>query len=192
MKEGRAVLLVHDVVNHFLRENDAPLLAALSNIRPLVDASRRAGLPVVFAAPGRGDPAIGPPPAEQGVIWDTQDVDVPSSLGPRPGDTVVRKPRWGAFYGTVLEQHLREMGRDTIILCGISLAGGVETTVRDAYNRDLNSIVVADACRCRALPDCGWGAFTSEMVANVTLSVLTRFARIATTDEICRELHQWI
>jgi nicotinamidase-related amidase len=167
-----AVLLVHDVVNDFMDGADPALPRVLANVATLLAAARRAALPVVFAVPGQGNSA-----------------DVPASIGTLPSDTIVRKPRWGAFFGSKLDDHLERIKRDTVIVCGISLAGGVETTVRDAFNRDLRSIVVADGCLCRPIPDQGWGNVTSAEVAKVTLSILAqRFARIATTDEICEEL----
>lgn len=167
-----SVLLVHDVVSDFL-DGDPALEEPLKNVTLLVAAAHRRGLPVLFAAPDRGTPGA----------------DVPSRMCILPSDTVVRKPRYGAFFGTALAEDLRIAGRDTIVLCGISLTGGVETTVRDAFNHRLNTVLVADACLCRPVPDQGWGAVTSEEVARVTLSVLAqRFARIATTAEICAQL----
>jgi nicotinamidase-related amidase len=181
-------VVVHDVVDLYLQEKTPEMAAAVANIERLVAAARDAKVPVIFMAPGRGDPDVGPDRREPRVVWGNADLDVPPSLGPLPGDTVIRKPRWGAFYGSALTEHLRATGRDTVIVCGISLTGGVETTVRDAYNRDLRSILVADACRCRAVADQGWGAFTSEEVARVTLSVLARFARVVDTARVCAEL----
>lgn len=191
MKPPRAVLLVHDVINYFIASPDAALTAVLANVGALTAAARACSLPIVFAAPGQGDPAIGPEPGEDRLVWGTTGVDVPATLGPFPGDTVMRKPRWGAFYGSAFDDYLRGNGLDTVIVCGLSLAGGVETTVRDAYNRDLRSIVVADASRCRAVPDQGWGDVSSDEVAKVTLSILAqRFARIVSTAEICSEMRQ--
>jgi bifunctional isochorismate lyase/aryl carrier protein len=156
-------LLVHDVVNDFLDPAgpgyDPGVGAVLDNVGALLAAARQAGLPVVFAAPGQGDPSIGPAQRADGAppspVWGTPAVDVPASLGPRPGEKVVRKPRWGGFYGSELAAHLRGTGRDTLVLCGLSLAGGIETTVRDAYNHDLRSVVVEDACLTRPVPDQG-------------------------------------
>jgi len=192
-----SALLVHDVTNDFLDPAgpgyDPGLGAVLENVRALLAAARQAGLPVVFVAPGQGDPSIGPAQRAEGAppspLWGTPGVDVPASLGPGPGEKVVRKPRWGGFHGSELAAHLRGTGRDTIVLCGLSLAGGIETTVRDAYNHDLRSVVVEDACLIRAVPDQGWGAVSREDVRRVVLSVLAqRFARVATTREICDEL----
>jgi ureidoacrylate peracid hydrolase len=192
-----SALLVHDVVNDFLDpagpEPDPGLDAVLVNVRALLAAARQAGLAVIFAAPGRGDPAIAPQDRSAGaparLVWGTLGVDVPSDLGPLPGEKVVRKPRYGAFFGSELAAHLRATGRDTLIICGLSLAGGVETTVRAAHNHDLRSVVVEDACLLRAIPDQGWGAVSRDEVRKVVLSVLAqRFARVATTREVCAEL----
>ena len=199
IEPATAVLLVHDVVNDFLDagspEYDSGLDSMLDNILTLLVAARAEGLPVVFVAPGQGDPAIGPRPGPDGrparLVWGSAGCDPPAALGPLPGDKVVRKPRYGGFFGSELATYLRDHGRDTLIVCGLSLAGGVEVTVRDAHNHDLRSVVVEDACLCRAVPDQGWGAVSRDEVRKVVLSVLAqRFARVATTAEVCAELSE--
>lgn len=168
-----AVLLVHDVVHDFVDETPG-LEPVLRNVAVLVAAAHETGVPVIFAAPDR----------------DTPGAQVPASTGIAPGDRIVRKPRWGAFFGTTLAADLHAAGRDTVVVCGISLAGGVETTVRDAHNSDLRSIVVSDACLCRAIADQGWGALSSDEVGRVVLSIMAqRFARVVSTVQFCAELH---
>lgn len=123
------------------------------------------------------------------MVWGTPDVEVPAALGPLPGEKVMRKPRYGAFFGSELAAYLRKTGRGTLIVCGLSLAGGVENTVRDAHNHDLQSVLVADACLCRPIADQGWGNVSRDEMAKVTLSILAqRFARVATIREVCDEL----
>lgn len=173
MEIERTVLVVHDVVNDFFDPGDPALPAVVRNIATLVEAAHRVGLPVFFAAPDHGTPGC----------------EIIDALPVGPDDIVVRKPRYGAFFGTRLAAQLRVAGRDTVIVCGISLAGGVETTVRDAHNADLRSILPADACLCRGIPDQGWGAVSSDEVAKVVLSLMAqRFARVTTTAELVREL----
>ena len=41
-------------------------------------------------------------------------------LNQQPGDIVILKRQWGAFYGTDLDLQLRRRGLSTIILCGIA------------------------------------------------------------------------
>ena len=48
-------------------------------------------------------------------------------LDRQPGDIVITKRQWGAFYGTELDLQLRRRGVDTILLCGITTNIGVET-----------------------------------------------------------------
>ncbi|MFI0405684.1 isochorismatase family protein [Actinomadura sp. 3N508] len=38
------------------------------------------------------------------------------SDGPPPDEVVIRKPSYGAFYGTPLDTMLRNLGRDTVII----------------------------------------------------------------------------
>jgi nicotinamidase-related amidase len=62
-----------------------------------------------------------------------------------PGDLVVLKRQWGAFYGTDLELQLRRRGLTTLVLCGIATEYGVESTARDAFERGFQQVFVADA-----------------------------------------------
>jgi nicotinamidase-related amidase len=66
-------------------------------------------------------------------------------LGPDPTDVVIRsKKRLSAFYGTDLEVVLRSRGITTVALAGINTNTCVLNTAFDAFNRDLQVIVIAD------------------------------------------------
>jgi nicotinamidase-related amidase len=67
-------------------------------------------------------------------------------VAPRRDDKVVRKTRVGAFDRTDLDQWLRDLSIDTLILSGISTSGVVLSTVCDAADRDYRLVVVSDAC----------------------------------------------
>lgn len=71
---------------------------------------------------------------------------VDARVAPKPGDKVVRKTRVGAFARTDLDQWLRALSIDTLILTGISTSGVVLSTVCDAADRDYRVVVVSDAC----------------------------------------------
>lgn len=70
-------------------------------------------------------------------------------MAPQPGDVVITKRQWGAFYGTELDLQLRRRGIDTILLCGISTNIGVESTARDAYERGYQQVFIEDAMSAR-------------------------------------------
>jgi len=64
----------------------------------------------------------------------------------KDGDIIIHKRNWGAFHGTDLDLHLRRRGIRTIVLGGIATNFGVESTARDAWERNYNLVVVEDAC----------------------------------------------
>jgi nicotinamidase-related amidase len=66
-------------------------------------------------------------------------------IGPEPGDILIVKRQWGAFYGTDLDLQLRRRDIRTIVLGGIATNIGVESTARDAYERGYAQIFVEDA-----------------------------------------------
>lgn len=93
--------------------------------------------------------------------WDELTDEVPLD----PADVVVTKHQWGAFYGTDLDLVLRRRGRDTIILGGVATNIGVESTARDAWERNYRLLLVEDA-------------MSSFAVAAHEMSVKTIFPRI--------------
>jgi nicotinamidase-related amidase len=58
---------------------------------------------------------------------------------------VMYKPRWGAFFKTPLEEHLRSLGVTTIVLCGCNFPNCPRTTVYEASERDFRIVFVQDA-----------------------------------------------
>jgi isochorismate hydrolase len=60
----------------------------------------------------------------------------------RATDALLIKKRYSAFFGTDLEERLRTRGCSKLIVCGINTHACVRTTVVDAYQRDLEVILV--------------------------------------------------
>jgi nicotinamidase-related amidase len=67
-------------------------------------------------------------------------------VAPQSGDVVVRKTRFSAFSTTDLDDQLRELNIDTLVLAGISTSGSVLSTTLDALDRDYLVYVLEDAC----------------------------------------------
>ena len=66
-------------------------------------------------------------------------------LAPQPGDLVVKKYRSSGFWGTNLDLLLRSNGIKTVIVCGCTTEGCVESTARDAMFNDYY-VVIAEDC----------------------------------------------
>ncbi|TSB32631.1 isochorismatase family protein [Streptomyces benahoarensis] len=149
---ARAVVLVHDLQQHFLGAYPAgaqPLTGMLDNTARLLSAFRERGVPVVHSTQ-RG----GQTPEERGLqrdFWgpgvadDPAKLAVPDQVAPEPGDTVLTKWKYSAFVRTDLEQRLRDSGRDQLVIVGVYAHIGVLMTACDAWMRDIQAFVVADA-----------------------------------------------
>ena len=68
-------------------------------------------------------------------------------VGPRPGsgDYVVSKSRYSPFTGTRMDESLRAMGRDTLVICGLTTECCIDATAQGAFERDYHIIIAADA-----------------------------------------------
>ncbi len=149
----RAVLLVHDMQDYFLRFYGADsellttLIANISRLRAWADA---AGVPVVYTAQ----------PVEQSIaerallndMWgpglttaDPALQQVTAALAPAPGDTVLVKWRYSAFQRSNLQELMRGWGRDQLLITGVYAHIGCMTTALDAFMRDIQAFMVADA-----------------------------------------------
>lgn len=70
----------------------------------------------------------------------------PFGVIPRPGEPVVVKTRYSGFYGTRLEQLLRERGVSRVFVAGVLTNVCVETTIREGCLRDLAMVLLEDCC----------------------------------------------
>lgn len=58
---------------------------------------------------------------------------------------VIYKPRWGAFYRTPLEDHLRAREVSTLVFCGCNFPNCPRTSIYEASERDFRVVLVRDA-----------------------------------------------
>jgi nicotinamidase-related amidase len=99
-------------------------------------------------------------------------------LNQQNSDVVILKRQWGAFYGTDLDLQLRRRNLSTIILCGIATEFGVESTARDAYERNYELIFAEDAMTGQ----------TAEAHQNSTARIFPRLGRVRSTEDILAAL----
>jgi nicotinamidase-related amidase len=62
-----------------------------------------------------------------------------------PGEVAIYKPRWGAFYGTPLEDHLRALDVSTLVFCGCNFPNCPRTSIYEASERDFRIVLAEDA-----------------------------------------------
>lgn len=101
--------------------------------RELAQSFRAQKRPVVLVRVDRPDVAEQPPGSDfaDGLVHD--------------GDLVVVKRTIGAFYGTGLDERLRALDVDTLVIAGLVTTMGVESTARAASDHGYRLEFVADA-----------------------------------------------
>jgi nicotinamidase-related amidase len=62
-----------------------------------------------------------------------------------PGEVVLYKPRWSAFYGTPLEGHLRDLSVSSLVVAGCNFPNCPRATLLDASCRDFRLVLATDA-----------------------------------------------
>ncbi len=58
---------------------------------------------------------------------------------------IMYKPRWGAFYDTLLEKQLRSLDVNSLVVCGCNFPNCPRTTIYEASERDFKIVFVKDA-----------------------------------------------
>ncbi len=182
---SRAVLLVHDMQRFFLRpfpEGIQPVTELVRNAARLRDHAARNGMPVAYTAqPGgmteqqRGllkdfwGPGMDPSPQDRAVV---------DELAPAASDWVFTKWRYSAFHHTELLEHMREAGRDQLIICGVYAHVGVLMTANEAFAHDIQPFLPADAV----------ADFNHEYHQMALNYAAERCAVVTTTEQLLKEM----
>lgn len=147
----RAALLIHDMQQYFVDAfpaGQAPITDLVGNIALLRETAHSFGMPVIYTAqPG------GMTPAQRGLLHDfwgpgmgvDADRQIIAPLAPAPEDVVLTKWRYSAFHGTTLANILYRYRCDQLVICGIYAHIGCLMTACDAFTRDIETFLVADA-----------------------------------------------
>ena len=186
---SRAALIVYDACRRALTPADPPRRAAM---RPVLDAwvaligaCRARGMPIIYTTPvSRADGAdivLLPTdlsvetgvPSLTNCVEGTPDAGFPEEIAPRPQDYVYLKRRPSAFYGTGVAELLRVLRRTALVIGGGATNRGVETSVREAFSMDLDTVVVRECC---------WGGDAAAHAHSLNTS-LKMYARVRTLEQ---------
>jgi len=113
------------------------------------------------------------------LIRDTWGTEIIDELGPDEADPVIYKTRFSGFFETELHEVLQGLGIRTLIFTGCTTSVCVESTLRDAFFRDYQCILLED---CVAEP-IGHGMDRSNHDATLLLVNLL-FAFVARSDAL--------
>jgi nicotinamidase-related amidase len=190
----KCALIVIDMQNEFVKPHWSPYWVPeatrqVPRIKKLIEHSRKKNIPIIYTVYSKTHNYLDRPktlplmPCRfpnlkfdqssffiNGEVW--------HEIKPKKNEIIIHKPSYGAFYDTPLETILKNMGKDTLIICGTLTNYCCSTTARQAYERSFKVIFGSD--------------ITSAHFINLhetELNVLRRgFAKILTNDEIIKIL----
>lgn len=166
----RAGLVMFDALNGYLHPDDPAKEANLGkwrsreNMQKLVHGAHAHGLTVFYASgdhaadgadiatrltdtdmelrPWNGRDRTFNPSSRHGSLA----AEIAPEVAPGPGDVMVPKHRWSAFFQTHLELQFRTRGLKTVILAGGSTDVGIVSTAFAARDLDFGIVIVRDCC----------------------------------------------
>jgi nicotinamidase-related amidase len=146
---AKTALLVIDMQNDLVKRRGSLLVpdaeATLPAIKRLLELARLRSMRVIYSQdthrPGDPEWEIWPEHCREG-SWGWQIV---AELAPDADDTVLRKVRYDAFYGTPLDHLLRLWGVETLVICGALANVSVQFTAASAALRGYAVVIPRDA-----------------------------------------------
>jgi nicotinamidase-related amidase len=189
----RCALLVIDMLRYFADPSGRCYLPATAAVTPriaaLVNAWRGFSGAVLFTQhchSGRDDLGMLGRFFDDYIRCGEPDAEIVAALAPRPGEPVIRKTTYDAFWKTQLAEVLAERRASQVLVAGVLTHMCCETTARAAFCRGLEVFVAADgtasSCEERHV---GSLQAMADAVA-IVLSVEEVLARCA--EDPCRNL----
>ena len=194
IESEKCALLVIDMQEEFVKPGWTPYwipeaTRQVPAIKNLIDFCRSRNIPVIFTAfgpthfyldrpkTGESMPNRYPETGIDHFSW-FKEPKIWPALVPEHNEIVILKPSYGAFYDTALETILKNLGKDTVIICGTMTNFCCGATARQAYERGFKVVFGSDV-----------NSTDDQAMQEPELRVLRKgFARVLTRVQIIEEL----
>jgi len=154
--DSRAVLLIVDMQNDFVRpDGPMPVPSAeevIPKVRNILDFFRRLRLPVIHVIREHRQDAsdveisrIEKFKQRNYGLKGTKGAEIIDELKPVPGETVLAKKRFSAFFATELPLILDRIRPEYVVIAGIQTPNCIRHTAVDSLCHNFKTIVVSDA-----------------------------------------------
>ena len=156
----RCVLLVIDMQDEFVKPHWTPdwvpeATKQVPRIKRLIEHCREKQIPVIFTVYSKTHNYLDRPKTGSSMPGRYPELEIDRSsffvegrvwyeLAPRKDEIVIHKPSYGAFYDTPLETILKNLGKDTVIICGTLTNYCCGMTARQAYERSFRVVFGSD------------------------------------------------
>ncbi len=156
----KCALLVIDMQDEFVKPHWAPdwvpeATRQVPRIKRLIEHCRNKSIPVIYTVYSKTHNYLDRPKTGNSMPGRYSELKIDFSqffldgqvwheLAPRKDEIVIHKPSYGAFYDTPLETILKNLGKDTVIICGTVTNICCGMTARQAYERSFKVIFGSD------------------------------------------------
>jgi nicotinamidase-related amidase len=181
----KTALILVDIQNDYFPGGKGELEGSLEASREaarLLEHFRRCGLPPVFIQHVANKPGVAT------FVPNTDGVKIHENIRPLPGETIFQKHYPNSFRETPLLDHLKSLGIEHLVICGMMTHMCVDSTTRAAYDYGFECWLAQDACATRALSHAGQ-TIPAEYVHLAFLAALNgRYSQVQTVEEIIARL----
>lgn len=149
---SKQALLLVDLQNDYLPGGAMELYESEASMRKagaVLDQCRAAGMPIVHIQ------HVSNRTGATFFLPNTKGVEIADAVRPAAGEAVIQKHFPNSFRDTPLLEHLRKLGVEHLIVCGMMTHMCVDTTVRAAFDLGFSITLVHDACATRDLAFAG-------------------------------------
>ena len=176
---SRALVIV-DIQRDYFPGGNMPLHepeAAAAKAGQVLEAFRAAGDPVVhvqhLGAAGAGF-------LEEG----TDGAEIMAPVTPQDGETLITKRAPNSFLGTDLEEHLRNLDVDEVVVTGMMTSMCVDATTRAGADLGFEMTLVPDACAAPDLEFAGRRVAAEDVHASFVAALGQGYATLTPADEL--------
>jgi len=126
-------------------------------INQVIKRCREVGIPVMWSFWGlRPDgtdagicsakwPGLEPGAPNSPASWGQRDAEIDDRVvKPLDSEIQIYKHRFSSFYNTAFDEYMRQDGRDTLVIIGVTSANCAHATAIDAWNKNYKVMVLAD------------------------------------------------
>ena len=174
-RPSKCAHLVIDMQQYF-KSIASPIIG---NVISIIETCRSKNMRIIFTRHGLKDLSKDGGMLDKwwgdSIMYGTKDWELIKALHPENNDAILDKNRYNAFHGTGLDESLKSIKVEELIITGVLTNCCCETTARDAFIRDYRVFFVGDAT-----------ATVNEELHLASLNNLAfGFSHIVSTDQVC-------
>ncbi|MGH2885119.1 MAG: cysteine hydrolase family protein [Solirubrobacteraceae bacterium] len=176
---NRALIIV-DIQRDYFPGGNMPLHepeAAAAKASQVLEAFRAAGEPIVHIQHLS--------PAGTGFLEEgTEGAEIAAPVAPQEGETLITKKAPNSFLGTDLEQHLRGLDVEEVVVTGMMTSMCVDATTRAGADLGFKVTLVPDACAAPELEYNGRKVPGPDVHASFVAALGQFYATVTPADQL--------